>query len=89
MTASENEARRLRNHREEMEIALAENLPLAEARRRLSQRRQQQLELAIENFHERERRARLADRGAGRCGTATAACQPSDDAPRHYWWMDL
>lgn len=77
------EADRLRQHNEEMKLALAENVTVLEARRRLATRRMREFEAAIERRQ--------------RCGTADH--QPSAEtdytipltysggsARRPFWW---
>lgn len=75
------EAERLRRHNEEMKLALAEDLTLAEARSRLSMQR----------FREWEAQRAVRQR----CGTADVAPQQSDvlqnDSPSaperpQFWW---
>ncbi|MEO6359991.1 MAG: hypothetical protein ABIO43_05380 [Sphingomicrobium sp.] len=75
------EAERMRRHNEEMKLALAEDLPLSEARRRL----------AFQHYREWEQRKALRER----CGTADVAAvaetiaqsPPPQESPR-YWWLD-
>jgi hypothetical protein len=78
------EAERLRQHNEEMKLALAENVPVLEARRRLAARSRRAFEASIERRQ--------------RCGT-TDAREPSVEtdyaiplayggapARQPYWW---
>ena len=69
------EAERLRRHNDEMRLALAENLPLAEARRRLNFLRGRAARQALD----------LVMNGGPRLSCRSAAAE--QPAPR-YWWLD-
>jgi hypothetical protein len=80
------EAERLRQHNEEMKLALAENVTVLEARRRLSVRRWREFEKAMD----RRRRCGTSpdvDRGQLQSDYVASAAPPEAQAPR-FWWQD-
>jgi hypothetical protein len=80
------EAERLRQHNEEMKLALAENLTVLEARRRLAFRRWKEFEAGL------DRRRRCGTSAAPNAGQAQPSLEPPHalveaSAPR-FWWQD-
>lgn len=78
----------MRRHREEMQLALSENLPLKEARRRLAQLRMHELE---ERVHPplKPGCAALCGTAAGLTVEATERALIYGGPPKpHYWWQD-
>jgi hypothetical protein len=76
------EAERLRQHNEEMKLALASNITVLAARRQLAMRRWREFQEEIER---RQRCGTQADRSEGQPQSHYMAPRPAP-ARQPYWW---